>query len=43
MVYFDEAEPEIKSDIMIDKSGEFRSITEKEWQDIKNFFIRFSR
>jgi len=43
MVYFDEAEPELKSVIMIDKSGEFRSITEKEWQDIKDFFIRFSR
>jgi len=43
MVYFDDAEAELESIIMIDKSGEFRPITEKEWQDIKDFFIRFSR
>jgi len=43
MVYFDDAEPELKSIIMIDKSGEFRPITEKEWQDIKDFFIEFRR
>ena len=43
MVYFDDAEAELKSIIMIDKSGEFRPITEKEWQDIKDFFIEFSR
>lgn len=43
MVYFDDAEPELESIIMIDKSGEFRPITDKEWQDIKDFFIEFSR
>ncbi len=43
MVYFDDAEAELESIIMIDKSGEFRPITEKEWQDIKDFFIEFSR
>ncbi len=43
MVYFDDAEAELESIIMIDKSGEFGPITEKEWQDIKDFFIEFSR
>ena len=43
MVYFDDAEPELESIIMIDKSGEFRPITDKEWQDIKDFFIEFNR
>ncbi|MDD8021001.1 MAG: hypothetical protein PHU81_07460 [Acidobacteriota bacterium] len=43
MVYFDDAEPELESIIMIDKSGEFRPIKDKEWQDIKDFFIEFNR
>ena len=43
MVYFDDAEAELESIIMIDKTGEFRPISEELWSEIKSFFRGFVR
>lgn len=40
MVYFDDAEPELGAIMVVDDSGGIRSITEKEWKGIKDFFVR---
>jgi predicted nucleotidyltransferase component of viral defense system len=40
MVYFDDAEPEVGAIMIVDESGDIRSITEKEWKGIKGFFVR---
>lgn len=41
MVYFDDAEKELGAIMVVDESGGIRSITEKEWKEIKDFFVRF--
>lgn len=41
MVYFDDAEPELSAIMLADESGGVRSISEKEWTEIKEFFVRF--
>lgn len=41
MVYFDDAEPELAAIMLADESGGARSISEKEWTGIKEFFVRF--
>jgi hypothetical protein len=40
MVYFDDAEREIAAIMIVDDSGGIRSISEKEWKEIKDFFMR---
>jgi predicted nucleotidyltransferase component of viral defense system len=40
MVYFDDAEQELGAIMIVDESGDIRSITEKEWKGIKGFFVR---
>jgi len=40
MVYFDDAEQELGAIMIVDESGGIRSITEKEWKGIKDFFVR---
>lgn len=40
MVYFDDAESELGAIMVVDESGGIRSITEKEWKEIKDFFVR---
>jgi predicted nucleotidyltransferase component of viral defense system len=42
MVYFDDAEQELPAIMLVDESGGIRSIHEKEWKGIKDFFVRFS-
>ena len=42
LVYFDDAEPELPAIMLVDESGGIRSILEKEWKGIKDFFVRFS-
>src|SRR4030043_1868889 len=41
MVYFDDAEPELAAIMLADESGGVRSISGKEWTEIKEFFVRF--
>jgi predicted nucleotidyltransferase component of viral defense system len=41
MAYFDDAEQELDAIMIVDESGSIRSIAEKEWQEIKDFFVRF--
>lgn len=41
MVYFDDAEPEVAAIMLANESGGVRSISEKEWTEIKEFFGRF--
>jgi predicted nucleotidyltransferase component of viral defense system len=41
LVYFDEAEKELDGIMLIEATGVTRQILEKEWQEIKNFFLRF--
>lgn len=41
MVYFDDAEQELAAIMLVDESGGIRSISEKEWEEIKNFFVGF--
>ncbi|MBC8358461.1 MAG: nucleotidyl transferase AbiEii/AbiGii toxin family protein [Candidatus Aminicenantes bacterium] len=43
MVYFDDAEKEINTIITVDQSGRIRKMTQKEWKEIKQFFMRFCR
>ena len=42
MVYFDDAEKELAAIMLVDESGGIRSISEKEWKEVKDFFVRFS-
>lgn len=41
MVYFDDAQRELAAIMLVDESGGIRSISEKEWTEIKDFFVRF--
>lgn len=41
MVYFDDAEKEINTIMIVDKSGRVRKVSIKEWKEMKNFFLRF--
>lgn len=41
MVYFDDAEKEINSILLTDQSGRIRSVSKKEWEEMKIFFKRF--
>lgn len=41
MVYFNDAEPEIDSIVIIDDKGTARKIASGEWDEIKDFFVRF--
>lgn len=41
MLYFKDAEPEIDSIVIIDDKGTARKIASKEWEEIKDFFLRF--
>ncbi|MBM3285445.1 MAG: hypothetical protein FJY81_06190, partial [Candidatus Aminicenantes bacterium] len=41
MVYFDDAEKELKAIMLVDEAGGIRGISEKEWKEIKDFFMRF--
>jgi len=43
MVYFDDAEKEINSIMIVDRSERIRKVSPKEWKEIKNFFLRFCR
>ena len=43
MVYFDDAEKEITAIMTIDPSGRIRKILQKEWKEIKDFYMRFCR
>jgi predicted nucleotidyltransferase component of viral defense system len=41
MVYFDDAELELAAIMLVDESDSIRSISEKEWTEIKEFFVGF--
>lgn len=41
MVYFDDAEQELEAILLLDEAGDVRKISEKEWKDMKDFFVRF--
>jgi len=41
MVYFDDAEPELPAIMLADETGGVRSISGKEWTEIKEFFVGF--
>ena len=41
LAYFDDAEQELDAIMLVDETGGIRSIAEKEWQEIKDFFVRF--
>lgn len=41
MVYFKDAEPEIDSIVIINDKGTAGKITSEEWDEIKDFFMRF--
>lgn len=41
LAYFDDAEQELAAIMLVDESGGIRSIAEKEWHEIKDFFVRF--
>ncbi len=43
MVYFDDAEKEINTIITLDQSERIGKMTQKEWKEIKQFFMRFCR
>lgn len=43
MVYFDDAEREINTILIVEQSGRIRNISKKEWKEIKHFFLRFCR
>lgn len=40
-IYFDDAEKEINDIIMLKDESKIEPITKQEWEDIKNFFLRF--
>ena len=41
LAYFDDAERELDAIMLVDESGGIRGMAEKEWQEIKDFFVRF--
>ena len=41
MVYFDDAEKELDSIVLVQDDGHFRQVSESEWKDIKEYFARF--
>ena len=41
VVYYDDAEQELEAIMLVDELGGIRSISEKEWTEIKDFFVRF--
>jgi len=41
MVYFDDAERELDSIVLVQDEGHFRQLSESEWKEIKEFFGRF--
>jgi len=43
MVYFDDAEKELDSIVLVQDEGHFRQLSESEWKEIKEFFGRFIR
>lgn len=43
MVYFDDAEKEINTILLADQSERIRRVSQKEWKEIKHFFLRFCR
>lgn len=43
MVYFDDAERELDSIVLVQDDGHFRQLSESEWKEIKEFFGRFIR
>lgn len=43
MVYFDDAEREINSIMLVDQSGRVRNVSQKKWKEMKQFFLRFCR
>lgn len=43
MVYFDDAEKELDAIWLVDETGGVRNISNQEWKNIKNFFVRFCR
>jgi predicted nucleotidyltransferase component of viral defense system len=42
-VYFDDAERELDAIWLVDETGGVRNISNQEWKDIKDFFVRFCR
>ena len=40
MVYFDDAEQELGAIMVVDESRGIRSMSGKEWKEIKDFFVR---
>ncbi len=43
MVYFDDAERELDSIVLVQDDGHYRQLSESEWKEIKEFFVRFIR
>jgi predicted nucleotidyltransferase component of viral defense system len=43
LVYFDDAEKDLEAIMLVDESGGIRSISERDWNKIKGFFVRFSQ
>lgn len=43
MVYFDDAEKELDSILLVDKAARIRNISKNEWKETKDFFVRFCR
>lgn len=41
LVYYDDAEQELEAIMLVDELAGIRSISEKEWKEIKDFFVRF--
>lgn len=42
-VYFFDAEQEINAIVIVDRDGRIRKINDEEWDEIKAFFVRFSK
>jgi len=43
MVYFDDAEQDIDSIVLVQDDGHFRTLLESDWKKIKEFFARFTQ
>lgn len=43
MVYFDDAEQELDSIILVQDDGQFHQLSESGWKEIKEFFVRFTQ
>lgn len=43
MVYFDDAEQELESIVLVHDDGQFRQLSVSKWKEIREFFVRFTQ